>query len=402
MKRILFVDDEPRVLSGLRRMLASYRKEWDMHFVGSGQEALEKLASAEEPFDVIVSDVRMPRMNGVELLEKVRDLYPSTVRIILSGDADAEMTLEAAKQSHQYMSKPCNPELLRERIQRCCNVRDLLTSDVLKSLLSEIKSLPSLPTLYAQVEREIQSDGSMEAIGKIIAQDVSMSAKVIQLVNSAFFGLPQKITAPERAAAFLGFSTIRSLVLSIEVFSRFPSSGVSQAELSRLWNHSFAAGNFARAIAKTQNAGSEEVEHSFLAGLLHDSGKMVLAAHLPEEAKKVRYLVKKGMPHIAAEKAVLQTTHAEIGAYLYGIWGLPEAVVEAIAFHHSPELLQGDCSPLVIAVYAAENICRVFEEGVAVEEAFDLQFMESIGLADRIESWIEICRGISEGEGAAA
>jgi len=205
-KQILFVDDEPLILQGLKRMLRGLRSEWDMTFVQSGAEALEKMVGA--PFDVIVSDMRIPEMDGSQLLDTVKHRYPNMVRVVLSGHSEEEMIMKTVKSAHQFISKPCNAETLKSTISRMFALREVLTQEGLKRLVSRIESLPSLPSLYTQVVELIQSpNSSIKKIGEVISKDLAMTAKILQLVNSAFFGIPRQISNPAQAVGLLGLDT---------------------------------------------------------------------------------------------------------------------------------------------------------------------------------------------------
>lgn len=194
-RRILFVDDEPNVLQGLQRMLRPMRSEWEMEFAGGGEEALQKMEQA--PFDVIVSDMRMPGMNGAQLLKEVARRYPDTVRIVLSGHSDREYILQLVTTTHQYLAKPCDAQTIKDTVNRACALRDLLTSKELSALVSQVKSLPSLPSLYTRIIEILQSDDpSLQKIGQIVSEDIAMSAKVLQLVNSSFFGIARRYLQP--------------------------------------------------------------------------------------------------------------------------------------------------------------------------------------------------------------
>ena len=194
-KRILFVDDEPMVLNGLQRTLQKMRREWDMTFVGSGREALEVLG--KKPIDVIVSDLRMPEMDGGRLLAEVKKQHPHVVRIVLSGQLDQEMTLKSVRLAHQSLSKPCDAEVLKHTLAKLFALREFLSDDSIKNIISQIESLPSMPAIYTEIVTEMQSDDpAIKKVGEIISKDISMTAKILQMVNSAFFGLFQKIKSP--------------------------------------------------------------------------------------------------------------------------------------------------------------------------------------------------------------
>lgn len=204
---VLFVDDEPHVLQGLQRMMRSMRQEWEIITAGGGLEALDLLS--RKPVDVVVTDMRMPGMDGTQLLNEIKNSYPQIVRIILSGQSDREMILKSVRPAHQYLAKPCNDEILKSTIERSCWLRDLLADNSLKQLISRIDSLPSLPTLYLEILRELESPySSMQKIGEIISRDIGMTAKILQMVNSAFFGFRRHIASPAEAAELLGLETI--------------------------------------------------------------------------------------------------------------------------------------------------------------------------------------------------
>ena len=214
MKRILFVDDEPLMLQGLQRMLHGMRNEWDMRFAKSGAEALQMMAAS--PADVVVSDTRMPVMNGAALLNEVMRSYPKTVRFILSGYADMEMVMQCVGGTHQFLSKPCDSETLRSAVRRAVEMDPLLNNDKVKTLVSQMTKVPSLPSLYFEILKELRSEeSSLSKVGEIIAQDPAMTAKMLQLVNSAFFGVRRQLNDPLEAVMHLGLETIKSLVLSI-------------------------------------------------------------------------------------------------------------------------------------------------------------------------------------------
>jgi putative nucleotidyltransferase with HDIG domain len=191
------------------------------------------------------------------------------------------------------------------------------------------------------IVKEIQSpDTSLKKVGNIISQDVSMSAKILQLVNSSFFGLPRKITDPKQAAVYLGVDTLKSLVLSIDVFSSFTEDAELRGfPLAEMWKHSLMTGKLAQNIARAQTNDKKVVEEVMIAGMLHDIGKLILLK-VPKQYNQVMdFIEKSGCDRVEAEYAVMKTSHAEMGAYLLGLWGIPDNVVEAVAFHHNPSKL---------------------------------------------------------------
>lgn len=392
-KRILFVDDEPNVLQGLKRSLHDMRREWHMKFAESGEEALKILA--ESPYDVIVSDMRMPGMDGAQLLEKVMEQYPKTVRIVLSGHSDQDMILKSVGPSHQYLAKPCDVKILKSTIERACALQSMLTNETLKLLVSQMKSLPSFPSLYFELIEEMKKPNcSMDKVGKIINKDISMSAKILQLVNSAYFGLPQKVASPAQAANLIGLDAIRGLVLSTHVFSRFNHLKLRMFSIDKLWSHSVATGAFAKEICKLESQPQNIVDEAFIGGLLHDVGSVVLAANLPEKYEEVLELAKREkLCAYDAEYNVFSTSHAELGAYLLGLWGLPNSVVEPVFFHHTPKQHLAQEFNALTAVYAA----NVIEASIHQDDWYgsplviDTDYLSSIGMGARFVEWEKAC-----------
>lgn len=266
MKRVLFVDDEPKLLDGLRRMLRTMRHEWDMDFAASGPEALDRLAAS--PFDAVVTDMRMPGMDGSQLLKEVMACHPATVRIILSGQCDRDTVLQAVSAAHQFLTKPCDSETLKSTVARACRLRDQLPNAWYKELVSRITCVPSIPAAYAELVAELDApETSIEAVQKIIAHDVGMAAKVIQLTNTGFFGTPQRCSNPVRAVGLFDLETIRSLVSSRAVFSPFDTRELPERLLLRLAEHSVAVARAARDIAAAETTDRTVMDDAYLGGL---------------------------------------------------------------------------------------------------------------------------------------
>ena len=389
MRRILFVDDQPNVLDGLKRMLHPYRHEWDMVFVSTAAEALQRFSEAH--FDVLVSDVRMPLMNGMQLLATVRDLYPQTVRIVLTGQAGQELTLSSVSLAHQYLAKPCDPATLRATVERALNLRVMLEDPALKQVVTSVHSLPSLPTIYTRLMTVVQSpDASAKDIGDIIAQDLGMSAKILQLVNSSFFGVKRRVSNPAEAVVYLGIETVRALALTVSVFSQFDTRRVPSFSLETLRDHGMSVAALARQIASSLKLPKIQIEDAFLGGLLHELGRLVLACNYPAEYEKViQCAQRKAIPIKEAELETFGTTHAQVGAYLLWLWGLPDAIAEIVAHYGQPS--SGTQAP-ILAVHVANALVT---EGL--EREIDLECLSSMGLIDHLSEWKEMSEEILQG-----
>ena len=333
MKRILFVDDEAPALEGLRSRLHRLSGKWEMAFVGSAEQAIE--AMQRQPYDVIVTDMRMPGgMDGGKLLEAISARWPQTVRIMLSGYSELAPTVRLIPFVHQYLSKPCQPQQLENVVDRCLGLQALLSQPDLRGIVGRIRQLPSLPHIYTALQNIVRDDSvTLSEVAELVAADAALAARVLQIVNSAFFRLARRISNIEQAVNYLGFGAIRNLALTVEVFAQWPGGGSGVLDLHKLQSH--AQGVAAGAHALT--VGTEIADDTLLAGLLHDIGYWVLAQECPADLHQaVELAVASAVPLHVAESQVIGASHAEIGAYLLGIWGLPYPVIEAVAHHHGP------------------------------------------------------------------
>lgn len=396
-KSILFVDDEPFVLEAIRRMLRSKQDDWEMAFATGGPEALAWME--DRAFDVVVSDMLMPGMNGSRFLREVMERSPDTIRFILSGHSDPELVYQSIGVAHQYLAKPCSVRDLVSAVERACAIRELLRKRDLRELMSRIQTIPSLPDLYARVVEELKSpDPSVHRVGDIISRDLGMSAKVLQLVNSAFFGLPRPVHSPAQAVALLGIDIVKSLVLMVQVFSRMDGPGIKGFSLDNLWTHSMRVAHVSLGIARQAEGGKRDRDDAFMAGLFHDLGKLLLMARLPDRYEEaLRLMETEHRSCLEAERAVLGGTHEEVGAYLLGLWGFADPVVEAAAFHHRP----GECRcrqfSALTAVHAANVLVNEFAasgRGAGHARDLDSGYLAEAGVAERLPEWRRICETI--------
>jgi HD-like signal output (HDOD) protein/CheY-like chemotaxis protein len=390
-RRILFIDDDPMILQGMQRQLHGMRHEWDMEFANSGAAALALLEKSR--FDVVVSDMRMSGMNGAELLNEVMKRYPQTVRLILSGYADQDLVMKCVGSTHQYLSKPCEPDALRAAITRATTLDLSLQDGPIRKLVGQMDRLPSLPKLYVELVDALgDPDIPFEEVASIIARDIGMTAKILKLVNSAFFGLGHSIASPAEAVAYLGQETVKSLVLSMHVFSQFDSTKLWGLSMDALWQHSLCTATAAKRIVVTARADPKLVDEAFVAGMLHDTGRLVLVTNLTDQYTRAVQLARDNQIELyEAERQVFNTTHAEVGGYLLGLWGLPVPVVEAITFHHCPARSASKTFCPLTAVHVANALVQEQStvcEGV-VPSQLDLEYLQSLGLSDHLNAWRE-------------
>ena len=387
-QQILFVDDEPMVLQGLQRLLRPFRNEWDMAFVASGQEALATLAG--RPIDIIISDMRMPGMNGAELLKEVMGRYPAMVRIVLSGHADKDLVTQCVGVAHQYISKPCEAEQLKAMISNACILSGRLVDEGVRKVIGGIDRLPSVPELYLELKAALKDeDTDARALGAIIKRDIGMTAKILKLVNSSFFGLRRVLSDAEEAVTYLGIDTIKTLVLSDSIFEQSKPFQTRFFNLSDLWHHSMTVAAGAKAIAQAEGLAQADREEAFVGGILHDVGVLILASNFPDTYDKaVELVIKEKVVIPTAEQELFGVTHAEVGAYLLGLWGLPAPILTIVGLHHRVHLQDESSVTSLIAVHAADVLCGIQERHPLFETGrLDEAALERAGLWDRREAW---------------
>lgn len=390
MIKILFVDDEPNVLEGLQRLLRPMRHEWETEYVGSGAAALELLEQSE--YDVVVSDIKMPEIDGIQLLSEVRTRYPSTIRIALSGHSDRQSIIRSLASTHRFLSKPCDPETLKSSITAACALRNMLGNSNLRTIVSGMDILPSPTGVSQQLTRELASpEVSISRIALIIGKDPAIAAKILQMANSAFFGIRNKVSSLSQAVSVLGIDSVKMLLSVTEIFSVFSSDSSNKANTAKIYEHSLRVGSLVRELAKAESLTAHSLEDAVAAGLLHDIGKLVLAWKSPAKYAKCNSIMKKeGLGCCEAENKVFGTTHAEVGAYLLGLWGLPENVVEVLAFHHTPSLSGGSVFGPLTAVHFA-NAYDYMSDKTPIEKKLDMEYLSNPSFADKIPHWNSIC-----------
>ncbi len=386
---IIFVDDEPNVLSGLRRMLHAQRKHWDMHFLQEPREALQLISG--KFFDVVVADMRMPDMSGADFLREVSSISPSSVRVILSGYWDKKMVMQTVPVAHQFMAKPTSSETISEVVKRSFALRRLLQNEVLSTLVSRMGALPALPETYVQLVDKLESGKANPGeVGEIISRDVGMSAKILQLVNSAFFGLVRKVESIQQAVVYLGMDTIQALVLGVHIFEKMQTLKIDGLSMQARVRHSLQVAELANKLGSLENIDKEIKETAFFAGVLHDCGMLLLVQNMPEKYEEVINKAKEEDISLdSAETDVFGVSHAEIGAYLLNIWGLPSELVNAVAFHHRPlEACKAYMDPLAL-VHIADYLEFKQNRGSLVGALLppEEQFLEAIGKEGTLHWW---------------
>ena len=379
-KRILFVDDEPAILAGLQNLLYKDRKRWDMVFALGGQLALDELR--KQPFDIVVSDMRMPGVDGAMLLNIVKDECPSTVRIMLSGHADREAIVRALPALHQLLSKPCDASTLRGTIERSLDGANVDRDVKIRRIVGGVDKLPTPPDIYFDLSRLMQSPtSSVTDVANVVTRDPALSAKLLQLVNSAYFGTGTSTTSIQQAVALLGTDRLRYIALTASVFSSPDNVNGAGLWLEKMQQESLRAAWLARSFAEPAVR-----DEAFASTLLHDVGRVVLALAQGANFLALTERVKRGETLLDVELDVFGVTHADVGARLLAIWGLPSAIVDVVQYHHDPGSAPEASRALASIVHVADAIVH----GPSNEMKLDLASLERAGHAHRVDGWLAI------------
>jgi HD-like signal output (HDOD) protein len=387
-KRILFVEDNA-LLRQMYLMMMEGEAGWEAVGAADAREALRIMEKA--PCEVVVSDLRMPGMDGIELMGAIRQLYPGSSRIILSGLSDQSEISRSLDSTHQFLSKPLDVKFLKATLSRLASLDAYLKGQRLQALVGQMRVLPSFPSIYHEIMKELGGeDPSIERLAQIIAQDPSMTAKLLQVANSAAGGRATQAGNPFDAVQFVGLSAVRSLALSAHIFRSFEHLTLKSFSLNHLWDHTVRSGRIAGVIMRAERAETADAEEGHIAGMLHDLGKLMLADTMPERFQEALTLAaERGMPSDQAELEVFGAPHGGIAAYLLSLWGLPVTMVEAVAFHHSPSTSEHPAFGPLAAVHVADVLEHEFSEETLAgpAPALDQNYLKNLGLLDRLDAW---------------
>jgi HD-like signal output (HDOD) protein len=399
VKRILFVDDDSNALDAVGRLLRPLRNEWTLAFASGGPQAIAMLQ--QEAFDVVVTDMRMPVVDGKALLAHVHDKHPQVVRIVLSGQTELSSAVGVVPFAHQFLNKPCKPEDLKSAIERVGKVRDLLSSERIRGVIGAVDKLPSPPTVYARLTQALlRADVSIDEVTAIMESDPAMCAKLLHLVNSSFFGSGRRTTSVRDAISYLGTTMVRNLVTSVSVVDVLPTSRLPAGFCpERIGRECQLVAALARSIMKGNRMRADE---AFSAGLLHEVGQLILAAHEPDLLEYVySHATSLGEPLHVVEQQDYGLTHAEVGAYLLALWGLPWSIVEGVAGHHCAPALSSGTLDVLDAVYLAnalvEEVMPARSDGASrtTSVGLDPAYLARLGVSAKLPEWQRVAHELA-------
>ena len=377
-----------------REVVANFLNEvsprgWELSHAADAKTALE--VARKQPVDVALLNASTPETNVIDLAGDLTQIHPKLVTFILSDDPEAAQQAYSTGR-YQFFPKLEDPGPLITAVERMGSLVSWLTNNTTIELVAGIHSLPNIPSNYQGVIRVINSpNSSIQDIGDAMEKDMAMTSRVLQVANSAYYGFSKSITSSTQAALLIGVETLKSLVRYTHVLNNFPHTPASTAIFDRVWRHSINVAAVARKITMLHTKDENLAEEAFTAGLLHDIGKLVLISIKPDEYRAVirQSGENKTLLHVL-ERVKLGTTHAETGAYLLSLWGIPFTILEAVAWHHYPSSSNlRDFSPLTAVHVAnvAEHRRQDIEEVKAIPP-LDEGYLASIGVADRVKEWL--------------
>jgi Predicted signal transduction protein len=390
-KNILFVDDNENVISGIKRQLRPYRDQWELFFASSGKQALELMA--RQHIDLIVSDMLMPEMNGDELLIKVGEDYPATVRMILSGYADEDTLKRGLEVAHQYLSKPCTAEILREAISQVFKIQSCVQNPRIAETVGDIKKLPSLPKIYQDLNAAIADEKTtIQDIANIFSRDMSLSAKLLQLVNSPYFGMNRIISSLSDAVNLIGLRKLNSLVLSAHIEGAFPVNDPQmETTMKFLWRDSARTSELARLIALSENQLEDRPDQAYLGGLLHNMGLLIFLSRGGDKLERLLKAVKEtDVPVCELETDIFGCTRSEAAAYILSLWKIPPRIIEAILLQNTPSHCDYEGVNALTAVHVATCLLKpsvMADNDRLFEVNLDIDYLKRINKYERLADW---------------
>jgi HD-like signal output (HDOD) protein len=394
-KRICFVGFSGRDLDLLQAALLRVKGIWAYELFTDGAAAL--LAMGAGNVDVVVAKAGKNSMDSAEFMHQAAALQPRAVRFIVGDLAEQELIINSIGATHQFIAEPCKPQDLISAIQRGMALDAFISSDQIRALAPKLRRMPSLPSAYFEVLKQVESSSAtIQSVGEVILRDPALTARLLQMVNSSAFALAQKVTDPMEAMSWLGLETVKSLVLCLQVFAQDDAAKQAGISLDELWDHSAVVAKMAHDITLFQTGDKLIASDAFTAGLLHDVGRIVIASNLPKEyAEAVKAAKEQKRPLHVQEAAQFGVHHAQIGAYLMGLWGMPAALVEAVALHHTPSRTPARDFSLLTAVHVADVFAHEDEEGRSelVLPKLDTVYLSALGLDGKPEIWKKVLAG---------
>lgn len=389
--RLLYLEEDPTLVAQLIHYLG-HKTEWEVAHAKNAQEA--RAIAGKQPIDVALLSATMPDTDPVAIAEELTTVHKKITIFVLAPDAETGGGLAYASGRFQWLAKPCPPESLISAIERMASLVSWLTNNTTIDLVAGLHSLPTIPSNYQGVIRAIHSPhSSAQDIAAAVEKDMGITSRVLQVANSAYYGYSKKITSPMEASMLLGIDTLKSLVRYTHVLNNFPQTPATNAVFDQVWRHSAGVAAVARKIVLKHTRDEALGDEAFTAALLHDIGKVVLTSLRGEEYKAViRQAAETNTPLASVERIKLKTTHAETGAYLLSLWGIPFSILEAVAWHHYPR----ECKEKKFTALTAVHVANVAEHRRQRTDdsknipTLDELYLTEVGVWEQAQEWVKL------------
>ena len=343
VRTVLILEADEQVAEGLKRSLRSFTHAWELRFAHAGAEAI----AAGGEIDAIVCEATFP--DAEELLGQFKERFPKVARTVLAPiDLKPETVARLQALTHQVMRKPLLPALLFDLVERTVAVIQSLSAERLQVVIGQLGDLPPLPATYSKISQmALDPDVSMDAVAAVVERDPAITAAVLRIINSAYFGLPRRVSSVRETVRYLGIVPLKNLVLTVEIFEGLAKGKRALALQQEALLRAYAMREL---LGRTALA-----EQAFISGILADVGQLLLLAKLPLDAMAIDKRAESGVLPWVAQSERLGCTTATIGAALLARWNLPAALIEAVALHHTPP--RGSPAPNVTTALAL--VCAV-------------------------------------------
>lgn len=394
MRKVLFVDDNKSLIDSFKNYFDKMPKKWAPIYQTDPLKAMDILIFGD--IDIIVTDIHMPEINGVTLLDFVKKEHPDIIRIAISGESDTPEMLAKAKNAHRYIQKPVDLNSLRSVIERVSSLETLIANKDTRKIVASLDVIPTTPKVYRELLSELnRDDGSLKRISELVAEDPGLTAGLLKVVNSAFFNLPNEITSAQQAVTLLGLEIVKGILFSVEMVRTFSIDEEKTFSINDIVEHSLLVANFTKTILEKEHVNRVVIEKTFVTAILHDIGELIFAYAFPERYRTIIEVSKSFEQTLARlEMQVLGSTHAEAGAYLLGLWGLPDDIVSAIANHHTPAKASGTAAAILATLHAADYICckLIPEFRLGGDEHIEMSFLKKLKIHHKLNEWEDLCR----------
>ena len=377
MTKIVLIDEDINFVNQMAKRLSNERPEWSIHAVSTAAEGIELVNS--ESVDVVVSDANLPDMEGSEFLEKIRASKPEVMRFTLSDDQDAEILLECARLNQRFFAKPAEATVLADAIENSIKLRGMLAGDNLNALMQDVDSLPAIPALYDELVKELASaNSSMVRVAEIIEADAGLTLSILKIVNSAYFGLNQRVESVSQAISLLGTGLVKNITLTSKVFSKFEGDNVDLKKLTELNNQALKIGALTNQFSRYAKVSRVSLNHCQVAGMMSNIGDLIALTKGDED------LIETVPPHL-------------LGAYLMKVWMMPDAVTEAVAVQHEPMSAESGVITPVVVLHSIRYLQSNFSDTLNAEQRQECFDYLSTYLPDHLaESWLDSYQALEQ------